>query len=108
ATSVDVERVFSRGRLLLSHVWNRLSAQSTRALMCLAPGVCWDSSRMRMLRLRPFWRTCRRERMVKIRRSLSLRMVTRMSTCCNELHHNLQFVICLGLYPRPYCRKYCG
>ena len=35
ATSVPVERVFSRGRLLLSHVRNRLSAQSTRALLCL-------------------------------------------------------------------------
>ncbi len=35
ATSVDVERVFSQGRLLLSHVRNRLSVQSTRALMCL-------------------------------------------------------------------------
>ncbi|TFK81776.1 hATC-domain-containing protein [Polyporus arcularius HHB13444] len=35
ATSVDVERVFSRGRLLLSHIRNRLSAQSTRALLCL-------------------------------------------------------------------------
>ena len=35
ATSVGVERTFSRGRLLLSHVRNRLSAQTTRALMCL-------------------------------------------------------------------------
>lgn len=35
ATSVDVERVFSKGRLILSHVRNRLSVQSTRALMCL-------------------------------------------------------------------------
>nr|VWP01875.1 Non-specific serine/threonine protein kinase (EC [Ganoderma boninense] len=35
ATSVDVERVFSRGRLLLSHICNRLSAQSTRAILCL-------------------------------------------------------------------------
>lgn len=35
ATSVDVERVFSRGRLVLSHVRSRLSAQSTRALLCL-------------------------------------------------------------------------
>ncbi|GLB45613.1 putative hAT family C-terminal dimerisation region [Lyophyllum shimeji] len=35
ATSVDVERVFSRGRLLLSHVRSRLSAQTTRALLCL-------------------------------------------------------------------------
>ena len=35
ATSVDVERVFSQGRLLLSHLRSRLSVQSTRALMCL-------------------------------------------------------------------------
>ena len=33
--SVAVERVFSKGRLLLSHIRNRLSAQSTRALLCL-------------------------------------------------------------------------
>ena len=33
--SVDVERVFSQGRLLLSHIRSRLSVQSTRALMCL-------------------------------------------------------------------------
>jgi hypothetical protein len=35
ATSTDVERVFSQGRLLLSHVHNCLSSQSIRALMCL-------------------------------------------------------------------------
>ena len=35
ATLVDVERCFSRGRILLSHLRNRLSAQTTRALMCL-------------------------------------------------------------------------
>ncbi|TFY73210.1 hypothetical protein EWM64_g10802 [Hericium alpestre] len=35
ATSVAVERVFSRGHLLLSHIRNRLSAQTTRALLCL-------------------------------------------------------------------------
>ena len=35
ATSIDVERVFSRGRLVLSHVRNRLSVDSTRALLCL-------------------------------------------------------------------------
>ena len=35
ATSVDTERVFSQGRILLSHVRNRLSAQSTQALMCV-------------------------------------------------------------------------
>ncbi|KDR79625.1 hypothetical protein GALMADRAFT_63618, partial [Galerina marginata CBS 339.88] len=35
ATSVDVEHMFSKGQILLSHVRNRLSVQSTRALMCL-------------------------------------------------------------------------
>lgn len=35
ATSVDVERAFSRGRLLLTHVRSRLSAQSTRSLLCV-------------------------------------------------------------------------
>jgi hypothetical protein len=35
ATSVDVERTFSKGRLLLSHIRNRMSAESTRALLCL-------------------------------------------------------------------------
>ncbi|KAJ7874355.1 hypothetical protein B0H14DRAFT_2343748 [Mycena olivaceomarginata] len=35
ATSVDVERLFSKGRLLLSCVRNRMSAQTTRALLCL-------------------------------------------------------------------------
>ena len=35
ATSVDVKHVFSKGRILLSHLHNRLSVQSTQALMCL-------------------------------------------------------------------------
>jgi hypothetical protein len=35
ATSVNVERVFSKGRILLSHLHSRLSVQSTRALMCV-------------------------------------------------------------------------
>ena len=35
ATSVDVERVFSQGRILISHVRNRLSSQTIRALLCL-------------------------------------------------------------------------
>ncbi|KAJ7442026.1 hypothetical protein FB451DRAFT_1190768 [Mycena latifolia] len=39
ATSVYVERQFSRGRLLVSSVRNRLSAQSIRELMCLG---CWS------------------------------------------------------------------
>ena len=32
---MDVERLFSRGRLLLSHIRSWLSVQSTRALLCL-------------------------------------------------------------------------
>ena len=40
ATTVDVERVFSRGRLVLPHVRNRLAVQSTRASLCV--GV-WSS-----------------------------------------------------------------
>ena len=39
ATSVYFERQFSRGRLLVSSVRNRLSAQSIRELMCLG---CWS------------------------------------------------------------------
>jgi hypothetical protein len=35
ATSVDVEHIFSHGHLLLSHVQSRLSAQTTRALLCV-------------------------------------------------------------------------
>ena len=35
ATSVNVERLFSRGRLLLPYIRNRLSAESVRALLCL-------------------------------------------------------------------------
>ncbi|KAF8234917.1 hypothetical protein L208DRAFT_1259651 [Tricholoma matsutake] len=35
ATSVNVEHIFSRGHLLLSHVCSQLSAQSIRALLCL-------------------------------------------------------------------------
>ena len=35
ATSVNVERVFSLGRLLLSHTRSRMAAQTTRALLCL-------------------------------------------------------------------------
>ncbi|PIL26246.1 hypothetical protein GSI_12002 [Ganoderma sinense ZZ0214-1] len=34
-TSVDVERVFSKGRLLLSHVRSRMNAQTTRAVLCV-------------------------------------------------------------------------
>jgi hypothetical protein len=35
ATSIDVEWLFSRGRLILTHVRSRLLMQSTRALVCL-------------------------------------------------------------------------
>ncbi len=41
ATSIDVERTFSQGCLLLSHVRNQLSTQTAQALMCLG-----DWSRM--------------------------------------------------------------
>ena len=34
-TSVDVEHVFSKGHILLSHLQSRLLVQSTQALMCL-------------------------------------------------------------------------
>ena len=33
--SVDVERVFSKGHLLLSHVRNQLTINSTQVLLCL-------------------------------------------------------------------------
>lgn len=35
ATSVNVERVFSKGRLLLSHVCSRMKAQTTCAVLCV-------------------------------------------------------------------------
>jgi hypothetical protein len=35
ATSTEVEHVFSHGCLLLPYIHNRLSAKSTRALLCL-------------------------------------------------------------------------
>lgn len=35
ATSVQVGRLFSRSRILISHLRSRLSAQTTRALLCL-------------------------------------------------------------------------
>ncbi len=44
-TSVDVERVFSRGRRALTHVRSRLSAQSTRAILCVG-----EWSRLDMIR----------------------------------------------------------
>ena len=36
ATTVDVERVFSQGHLVLPHVRSRLSVQTTRALICIS------------------------------------------------------------------------
>lgn len=39
---MDVERTFSRGRRLLSHVRSRLNAQTTRAVMCLGDWVRLD------------------------------------------------------------------
>jgi hypothetical protein len=35
AMSVSVERIFSRGRILLQHLQNRLSTQSVCALLCV-------------------------------------------------------------------------
>jgi hypothetical protein len=35
ATSVDVERIFSRGQLILSHIRSQVLVQSTRALICV-------------------------------------------------------------------------
>nr|GAT43317.1 predicted protein [Mycena chlorophos] len=35
ATSISVERLFSRGRLILNHTRSQLSSESIRALMCL-------------------------------------------------------------------------
>ena len=35
ATSTDVKHVFSQGRIVLSHIQNHLSVQSTHALLCL-------------------------------------------------------------------------
>jgi hypothetical protein len=50
-----VERVFSKGRLVLSHVRNGLSVQSTRALMCLGAwskmGLVNDKDVMEVVKL---------------------------------------------------------
>ena len=55
AMSVDIECFFSRGRLLLSHVWNRLSIQSTCASLCLGAwsriGLVKDDDVMEAARL---------------------------------------------------------
>ena len=34
--SADIERIFSRGRLILLHVCNGMSSNSIRALLCLS------------------------------------------------------------------------
>ena len=41
-TSVDVECVFSKGHLVLSHLRNQLSVESTRALLCLGAWAAWS------------------------------------------------------------------
>ena len=55
ATSIDMECIFSKGRLILSHVWNGLSVQSTHALMCLSAwsrmGLVKDKDVMEAARL---------------------------------------------------------
>jgi hypothetical protein len=47
ATSVEMERKFSQGRLLLSYTCSQLSVESTRAALCLgdwsAHGLVQDS-----------------------------------------------------------------
>ena len=41
ATSIDIEHIFSRSRLLLSHTQSRLSTQTTRAVLCVGQwSVC--------------------------------------------------------------------
>lgn len=35
ATSVDVKHIFSCGHLVLSHIRNRLSAETMRAILCV-------------------------------------------------------------------------
>jgi hypothetical protein len=35
ATAIDCECVFSRSQILLSHVQNRMAAETIRALMCV-------------------------------------------------------------------------
>jgi hypothetical protein len=46
ATSTAVERVFSQGRHLLQFTWNRLSASSIRAYLCLGSWSQLDLVRM--------------------------------------------------------------
>ncbi|KAG1859087.1 hypothetical protein C8R48DRAFT_605803, partial [Suillus tomentosus] len=36
ATLVDIERLFSHSRFLLTHIWSCLSVQSTHTLLCLS------------------------------------------------------------------------
>ena len=55
ATSVDMEHVFSKGRLVLSHVQNGLSVQSMCTVMCLSAwsrmGLVKDKDVMQAVRL---------------------------------------------------------
>lgn len=54
ATSVDVERIFSIGRIILPHLRNGLSVQSIRAILCLGEwsrlGLVMDSDIMKEAR----------------------------------------------------------
>jgi hypothetical protein len=34
-TSIDIERIFSKGCLLLSHICNQLTVDTTQVLLCL-------------------------------------------------------------------------
>ncbi|KIL55104.1 hypothetical protein M378DRAFT_57624, partial [Amanita muscaria Koide BX008] len=43
ATSVDVERIFSGGRVLLSYLRNRMQVETTRALLCVGE---WSKKRV--------------------------------------------------------------
>ncbi|KAF8165728.1 hypothetical protein B0H34DRAFT_635791, partial [Crassisporium funariophilum] len=55
ATSVKVKCVFSRGRLLLSHIQNHMSAQTTCAVLCLGKwslmGLIQDNNVMKVAAL---------------------------------------------------------
>ena len=54
ATAVDVERVFSRGRTVLSYQRNRLGVQTVRALLCvedwIKAGLIKDKDLVKWLR----------------------------------------------------------
>ncbi|KIL55364.1 hypothetical protein M378DRAFT_47362, partial [Amanita muscaria Koide BX008] len=54
ATSVNVEHVFSSGRMLISYLRNRLQVETARALLCLGDwikkGVIKDKDMLRALK----------------------------------------------------------